>query len=104
MSTPYWAPYGVFRVVQYELLAEWRLGRAGTMNVFAGPLVPDLTISSPTADQSPLVWQNTNRQAHVILCRGQVIRTGENTSNVIFLVPPAAPHPPPAHSRGCNER
>ena len=33
-----WAPYGVLRVVHYELLTEWRLGRAGATNMFAGPL------------------------------------------------------------------
>jgi hypothetical protein len=32
------SPYGIFRVVQYEVLTEWRLGRAGATNMFAGPL------------------------------------------------------------------
>ena len=31
-------PYGILRVVQYEVLTEWRLGRAGATNMFAGPL------------------------------------------------------------------
>lgn len=33
-----WRRYGILRVVQYEVLTEWRLGRAGATNMFAGPL------------------------------------------------------------------